>query len=52
MKKFYTAILILFLFGMFMTVGGQDAEPLGRAIGNGVEGGLSFLGSIWDAVTE
>lgn len=52
MKKFWTFIAVLFLVGMFLTASGQPTEPLGQAIGNGIEGGFDFLASIWDSITQ
>lgn len=52
MKRAWTILFIMFLIGVFLTVGGQPTEPLAQSIGEGVEGGLSFLGDVFRALTN
>jgi hypothetical protein len=52
MKKVYAGIAILFLIGMFLTTGNQDTDVLAETIGDGIEGGLDFLGTIVRSITD
>ena len=52
MKKVYLGIAILFLIGMFLSASNQDTDVLAETIGDGIEGGLDFLGTIVRSITD